>query len=316
MEAEAQNLVGLESRNVTQVVWDCYEYLALAPREHGALVAAAFWAAHLVVAMVLSQILSSTYRSLSVAKKADWLSRVNSTVHAVLSAAVALYVLFFERDLYAKRGFSSQNLLNGSLTLTLGYFICDAVIVIAFFKTIGSSPETLAHHALAGCTAVYAMSSRGSIFAQLWVAGTYFTEMSTPMVNLRWFVSLRYRNAPWYTAVGILMMVSFFITRLVFFPAFMVWLFTFDSEEGYTLPDSKYECVFMGNWGGAATLAITLLNMYWFYLMVKGAMKIFFPKKGASADSKTAVGTTATNGKGAEDSLDSDSVASGEKKAQ
>jgi len=266
-------------------VWNFYGILSDAPREKAVLYATLFWISQLVVFGILSPIFFSTYRQLPFSKKADWLSRVNSTNHAILSASVALYVLFIEKDLYEGKGFSSEKLLKGSLILTLGYFICDAGIIFAFFKTIGSPVETLIHHLLAGSTAVYTMSdSRGSVFGMLWVAATYFTEMSTPIVNLRWFVALNYRHDKIYQVVGISMMISFFVTRIIFFPAFLTWMFSSDALIDNTLPESGYEKLFLGTFGGIASLAVMLLNLYWFSLMIKAAIKIFFPSKTKSVE--------------------------------
>ncbi|KAA8499583.1 Transmembrane protein 56-A [Porphyridium purpureum] len=269
------------------------------------LYSAAFW---LAVALFWAIVLlaSKTYRTMDAPVKAECVSYVNSSIHALHACITSLYVVFGEEDLYEGKPMATLSFWRGALLFTMGYFLADCVIVLLFFKRFDRKVETLlqhvrnviatqwgsvAHHACALLTAHWVLHE-GSYFAQLWIAGTEATELSTFFVNMRWFAShtLR-RDSGLYVVIGLTMMVTFVTTRLVLYPAFLIWMFQNPALEQYGLPDTKMGAMLLGVTGAVATTTVSLLNVYWSYRMILGAVKILFGK-GKSTGKSTSVSTS------------------------
>jgi hypothetical protein len=179
----------------------------------GALVAVALWIALLLPAHKLSM-LSASYRMSDKPTRAEWLSRVNSNVHAV-GATLGFYVAVFLEPadgLHAGGTFQNRLLFRTLLTLGLGYFLADTVIVLANISTIASPYSTLAHHALCVASVAYVMR-QDTPLVYVWCGGMFLTEASTPFVNQRFFLAIRHREERRYVRAGLLMTVAFIVVR-------------------------------------------------------------------------------------------------------
>jgi hypothetical protein len=99
-------------------------------------------------------------------------------------------------------------------------------------------------------------------------------ELSTPFLNAAWLLSRGGCQQKWLvTLCGGLLIVSFFLVRLVFGPyfVFFVWRDLIFPEPYMTvLPVAKYFYT-------VASAVLTLLNVFWFYKIIQFA-------KGASLD--------------------------------
>lgn len=102
----------------------------------------------------------------------------------------------------------------------------------------------------------------------------YMMEMSTPFVSFRSVLSrLNMKNTRAYVINGILMIVFFFVFRVMLLPYLLYTYSVF-----VNLP------IFQAVAGLPRTCKISICILfipqyYWFYLMMKGATKVFFPPK-------------------------------------
>lgn len=117
----------------------------------------------------------------------------------------------FERALNndTVHGFSS---LARTLTLvSAGYFLIDGTVVLKNLKEHG--PEPLAHAVI--CITFFVYSALKEKL-QYYAPRVIFFELSTPFVQLRWFLhSLGLQKSKLYKINGLAMIGSFFVCRMV-----------------------------------------------------------------------------------------------------
>lgn len=122
-----------------------------------------------------------TFATLSVENKRDYLSRVVSTIHALLSCVASVistcYLCGFNDMECMMR---PQLFRSKALAFSAGYFAYDLMVCLFLIKT---DAMTLAHHAIS------LSGSVGSVYVGQQYAAvclmSYVTEISTPFVNYR-----------------------------------------------------------------------------------------------------------------------------------
>eukprot|EP00188_Purpureofilum_apyrenoidigerum_P005044 Plantae.Rhodophyta-Purpureofilum_apyrenoidigerum.ctg6208.p1 GENE.Plantae.Rhodophyta-Purpureofilum_apyrenoidigerum.ctg6208~~Plantae.Rhodophyta-Purpureofilum_apyrenoidigerum.ctg6208.p1 ORF type:complete len:281 (-),score=47.19 Plantae.Rhodophyta-Purpureofilum_apyrenoidigerum.ctg6208:864-1706(-) len=236
------------------------------------LIAAVGWALMLIPSHLISNACSTTYKKGFVGKMSvEWLSRCVSNIHAVVVSVIIAVSIFGETSAYKGGNFEYEWLCRTGLRFAVGYFMYDACLVIYSIKTITAGPTTFCHHVLVGSIVHYTLVKRTPLVV-IWAAGAYLTELSTPFVNARWFLSLRHKDEMIYKVSGILMTFSFFLARIVYMPAFLVFLFTSDGLiESIPNKELAFRYGIIGMFGHIALYA---LNLYWFNLIMRGLIKL------------------------------------------
>jgi hypothetical protein len=265
--------------------------------------AAAQWAALGMAAYALLFFLSSklsprffarAWGGLSAADRADWNSRVPSTLHAVASVVWAGALIFGgafsgvgdggeEAASTTKRrfggptagaepeGWSSLRACEGSyaaLGLSAGYFAADAVAML-LYPAIGSFP-IYAHHAVAIASLVAAGTARA---AHAPVLAVLASEATTPLVNARfWLDRCGHRRGFLYAANGLALALAWFLAREVAFVGYFWWMVgAWPGVVAARLP--LYARAMLA---GVPAL-LTVLNTLWFFKILKGAQKLWEP---------------------------------------
>ncbi|KAG0579031.1 hypothetical protein KC19_4G067200 [Ceratodon purpureus] len=136
----------------------------------------------------LSPVLFSSYNKLTKSEKVEWNNRTFSTAHAVVSSAIAFYLLyisdvFIESAPYGPIMFRSSMISQIGLGFSCGYFIADMGIVIAFFPVLGGY-EFIAHHLVSMLSLILAVHCA---HAHLYLYIVLLSECTTPFINLRWY---------------------------------------------------------------------------------------------------------------------------------
>uniref|UniRef100_A0A7S3A002 TLC domain-containing protein n=1 Tax=Rhodosorus marinus TaxID=101924 RepID=A0A7S3A002_9RHOD len=203
-------------------VEDSLRYLSeLQPVYQGYGIAAVGWASLLVPFHFGSLLVSSTYRKdLNSAQRVEWISRCVSSVHALVIFAAFSLALF---PASATGEYERIWLCRAGLVLANGYFIYDFVLVLLCIRTITAGPSTLVHHVVCAYVVRTALS-RGYDMPMIWAGGFFLTEVSTPLVNWRWFLYFKHKHETVYKVCGILMTLVFFLGRIVYMPVFLVIL--------------------------------------------------------------------------------------------
>lgn len=98
----------------------------------------------------------------------------------------------------------------------------------------------------------------------------FMMEFSTPFVSLRSILStLGLKETRIYIINGLIMLLSFFICRVLMWP-YVMWRYSLEIKLNiwqaiYGLPAG---CII-------GILVLFLPQLYWFFLMLKGALKVF-----------------------------------------
>lgn len=146
---------------------------------------------------------------------------------------------------------------------------------LSFLQYIVKNPMIVAHHlfiGIVGFLAVTFLKRNGDCFYGF----IYLMEASTPFVSIRGILSkLGLKETKYYVINGFLMLGTFFLFRIFMFPAVMyLYAHSLDVNLLTAINSlSKGSMLFF--------LALFLPQIYWFYLMLKGATKVLKPSKKA-----------------------------------
>ncbi|KAK1308460.1 hypothetical protein QJS10_CPA09g00928 [Acorus calamus] len=220
----------------------------------------------------ISQLISSVYFKgylmLTKLQRIDWNNRGMSSVHAVFITVMSLYLVFFS-DLYSDDGtgliiLRSSPLSSFTLGVSVGYFITDLAMIFWLYPSLGGM-EYVLHHLLSAVAIAYAMlSGEGQIYTYM----VLISEMTTPGINLRWFLDIAgMKRSKAYLINGVVMFFAWLIARILLFGYlfYHVYLHYDQVEQMQTFGFLLVFCV-------PSILAI--MNLMWFGKLLKGLKKL------------------------------------------
>eukprot|EP00049_Salpingoeca_infusionum_P009662 m.164420 g.164420 ORF g.164420 m.164420 type:complete len:304 (-) comp14400_c0_seq13:2429-3340(-) len=247
-----------------QTQWDCLD------RSRVYLISIAIHLALFPLSHVVSNLLSSGYRNLKWPDKLYWCSCIVANFHAIVVTLAALR----ELPTYADSVVVWNYRLNAVSMFASGYFAVDAALVYTM-SYLGHkkfhSVAIFVHHFLGLWVFTYCTTSPVGWIVARWL----ITEASTPFVNTRPMLSMAgLRHSPLYMINGVLMLVFFFFFRVVNMVLFFVEAVPRTQE--FTTALGPVGTVL----GAICIISGVVLNSMWFFLMVKGALVVFFPPKG------------------------------------
>lgn len=162
-----------------------------------------------------------------------------------------------------------------------------------FLKYVVTHPVMMIHHVFIGTfgllVVTYIRGGGHCIYSYM-----FMMEFSTPFVSLRSILStMRLKDSRVYIANGLLMLATFFVCRVCMWP-YVMWRYSLAIEAA-----SMWAAMCGLPRGCLVSIAILFLpQLYWFYLMVLGALKVFLPQKrrppAAAISAKSAAMATAT----------------------
>jgi len=214
-------------------------------------------------------------KELSKGDRAEWGSRVVSTIHALLVTIVASYVLSTDARVRNDLVSGYNMLQDWNLRILIGYMSYDLLLVLGTkqLRSIGS----VIHHLL--CL-VGAFSCLGWHQLQLVTVLLTCTEITTPFVNMRWFLAAaKETSSTAYLVNGILMTLGFLTIRAVALPSAVFYAICTQWAALQEISGALMAFLFI------CVTGLPFLNTYWTYLMVKGLMH-HLDKRKAPSDSK------------------------------
>ncbi|XP_052850497.1 ceramide synthase [Drosophila gunungcola] len=143
-----------------------------------------------------------------------------------------------------------------------------------FLKYVVTHPVMMIHHVFIGTfgllVVTYIRGGGHCIYSYM-----FMMEFSTPFVSLRSILStMRLKDSRVYIANGLLMLATFFVCRVCMWP-YVMWRYSLAIEAA-----SMWAAMCGLPRGCLVSIAILFLpQLYWFYLMVLGALKVFLPQK-------------------------------------
>lgn len=218
---------------------------------------------------IISPFIFNGFHKLENKKKLEWKNRGFSTFHALFAAVGSLYFLVFS-DVFDER-FRKDSIINRSsassdtlLGVSIGYFLSDLAMIIWTYPTLGGI-EYFLHHGLSLFAIVQSLIS-GQV--QFYILMVLFTEITTPFVNLRWYLEVaNKKNSTLYLLNGIAMFVGWLVARVVLFVFFFYHIYThFDQVNEVYYPMGYYTLM-------TIPPSLALMNLFWFWKIAKGMIK-------------------------------------------
>ncbi|KAJ8543446.1 hypothetical protein K7X08_005969 [Anisodus acutangulus] len=220
----------------------------------------------------LSQIFTSIYfkgyAGLSKSQQVEWNNRSISTVHAIFITAMSLYLAFWS-DLFSDDQLSglvtmrSSTLSTFVLGVSAGYFITDLAMILWFYPSLGGL-EYLVHHLLSMVAVTYAMLTGEG---QLYVYMVLVSEATTPGINLRWYLDVAgLKKSKAYLINGFMMVFAWLVARILLF----IYLFCHVYIHFDQVRQMHTFGIFLVT---VVPLVLALLNLVWFWKILKGLNK-------------------------------------------
>lgn len=196
---------------------------------------------------------------------------LSSTVHAVVSSSLCVYIMWYGL-MGTNRIFSHLPLGFTTMQISLGYFIGDFIVCLLDPK-LRSDTGSMIHH-VAGIVGVsLSLFHQGK--AMFFVIYRLFSECSTPFVNLRSILSdIGEKDRTLYIYTGVSMLITFLLCRIVVIP----WHWYEILKTVMSVECTLLIPLFFRVWLGVNYLVFDILNIYWAYKIIKGAVKLYTTK--------------------------------------
>ncbi|KAG2489948.1 hypothetical protein HYH03_011579 [Edaphochlamys debaryana] len=237
-----------------------------------------FWFVELLVHALLVPVIVSVLRTSGglEPKKAkgvatQTVSRIIGSIHNTIQVPLGVMMLLDARFRSDRVHFHTP-LSYAVCYISAGYFLHDLVFCIIRYHLEG--PFYLIHALV--CHSAYSFGAISG-YLHYHAAGFLMWEISTPFVNLRWFMyKAGWAHVPLYLANGMAMIAVFFGCRIA-------WGF----PESFTLakdvlaqrfPGSPFPAAATAGYCAAAVIMCSL-NSFWFYKMLSAALAIFIKGK-------------------------------------
>ncbi|KAI5967457.1 hypothetical protein KGF57_000400 [Candida theae] len=218
---------------------------------------------------VSSRLFGTRYTGLPRKTRIDFDVHVTSMVQCAVSAVLMFY--HFNNPHWQNRLNDPVNSLLGFtpfggmvISVTAGYFVWDLLVCLTHFDLFGIG---FSFHAIA---AMYAFCCGFVPYCQPWAAAFLSFELSTPFVNMNWFASRMPAGTfsdKFVMINGLLLIVVFFFVRIVW-GIYAVVQLTHDMRASLDQVSIFTPAAIL-----AMNFALNSLNVFWFYKMVRIAIK-------------------------------------------
>ncbi|KAH7427156.1 hypothetical protein KP509_10G032100 [Ceratopteris richardii] len=208
------------------------------------------------------------YLKLSQAEKIEWDNRGISTFHAIIVSAVAWYLIFYSgffqhEDSKSSVVFRSSIFSQMILGVSIGYFLSDLAMIIWFYPALGGIEYVLHHFLSMTSLALSIYSGQAHLYLYL----VLFSEITTPFVNLRWYLSLSgMKNSRLYLYNGLMLFFSWLFARVLLFVYLFSHIYLHYEQVKEIFPAGFYYLFI-------APPALALMNVLWFYKILKGLIR-------------------------------------------
>ncbi|TVU36609.1 hypothetical protein EJB05_18548 [Eragrostis curvula] len=223
-----------------------------------------------------------SYNGLSHMQKVEWNNRGFSTFHALVAAAVSFYLVLisdvFNENVHNGIIIDRKSWLSDSMFgVSLGYFLTDLAMILWYFPSLGGK-EYLLHHGLSMYAIGLALLSGK---AHVYILMVLFTEVTTPFVNLRWYLDVAgQKTSNLYVYNGLALFAGWLIARIILF----VYIFT----HMYFHFDQVKSIFTLGFYSVLAVpSAVAVMNVIWFLKIFRGMVKTLSKRKKHSENGKT-----------------------------
>ena len=221
---------------------------------------AAFYQVIFYASSIISHRTTHYYRRLPKRSRINWDIHVVSQVQSILICSLAWYV-YGDPVLANDRvhGYSARSA--DVFAMACGYFLWDTYVSIRYIDDFGFG---FAMHGLASLI-VFSFAFRP--FLMYYGPAVLFYELSTPFVNVHWFLDkVDMTGSTLQLVNGIILTTTFFLSRIVW-GSYIAYVFIGDLWTAYNAKPSALPlwlpCVYV-----IANMSLNALNWYWFSKMI------------------------------------------------
>ncbi|RDW77859.1 hypothetical protein BP5796_05711 [Coleophoma crateriformis] len=275
---------------------------ALAPHLHEVFIG---WAVYHVLDRYVSPALSRllfprTYGSIDARTRINWDMRVAALTQAVCVSALAVWIKYVDQEVAAMDGKQRLYGYSGGIGMVqgfaAGYFLWDLSVCLTHYRLLG--PETLVHATSALVMILLAFRP----FMQYYGLNFIMYEISTPFLNIHWFLDkFNMTGTKIQLYNGLLLVSTFVLSRLVW-GSFNIIRMTYDvwttarsagidldstyatngSSDGFLSGKENsgdprpFETWLAGVFIGG-NIVLWSLNVFWLGQMIKALRKRFTP---------------------------------------
>ncbi|KAF9192545.1 hypothetical protein BGZ51_005341 [Haplosporangium sp. Z 767] len=205
----------------------------------------------------------ATYPKLHGAKKLNWDVHVVSSAHSIIIVILSTPLLWNE-TLMQNKIFGYDFYAGQVYAIACGYFLWDTIHSIRHMKEFGLG---FVFHGFCSFS-VFIFSFRP--FLQYYGSVFLMFELSTPFLNIHWFMDKLGMTGSIYQLInGIVLLSVFFCARIVFglYMSYQTYLNVLP-----VLEQVPWHLVIIYS---VANVVLNALNLFWFYKMIESLMKRF-----------------------------------------
>ncbi|XP_028413076.1 transmembrane protein 56-like [Dendronephthya gigantea] len=221
----------------------------------------------------ISKIFSSKYMHLAAKDQVNWDTRIGSNIHAVVATAISLYAFFFDQSTLLDHFCTDSVIVRSGISITFGYILADFLVIVWYYRYFQDKFMVI-HHIMALLAYIFVIVDGYILF---FANIRQIAELSTPFVNQRWFYDItgQPRSSKAFIRNGLLMILAFFLGRIIFIPyfyykTFSVWFYPQRLALGPLL-----SLIWILTAG-----ILDIINVYWFSKMLKGGAKLLMKSGG------------------------------------
>ena len=214
----------------------------------------------------LNEMIFPVYRKMKRAQKNYWRASIVSTVHAIVVTYLAIQAALPHLDqLFEDPYIASEDMIMCSQILA-GYLLSDLILVLMHGSQWGAFVPNLFHHGF-GVYCFALLCYQRSYMGYL-VVGCIL-EITTPFVNLRYFLSETGMKSHWLYAVnGLIICLSWLTFRIIMYGyAVFIQVTNFRKILGSVSPEASF-ALFVSTGIGY------VLQLFWGYKIFNGAYKL------------------------------------------
>lgn len=208
------------------------------------------------------------YKGLPQLKKMEWNNRGFSTFHAFVVAAGSFYLVLLS-DLFAESSHGQDIVKRKSvlsdtiLGISTGYFLSDMGMILWYYPVLGGL-EYVLHHGLSMFSIILSLISGQG---QFYIVMVLFCEITTPFVNLRWYLDVaKQKNSKLYICNGIALFLGWLVARVFLFIYFFIHMYLHFDQVKEIFPLGFYSLL-------TVTPVLSAMNLFWFWKITKGLVK-------------------------------------------
>ncbi|XP_044485216.1 TLC domain-containing protein 4 isoform X4 [Mangifera indica] len=183
------------------------------------------------------------YGNLSIAKKIEWNNSEGYSDELIINRTSAV----------------SETVLG----ISIGYFLSDLAMILWTFPALGGL-EYVLHHGLSMFSIFLALVSGQG---QIYILMVLFSEITTPFVNLRWYLDVAgQKSSNIYIWNGVALFLGWLVARILLFIYFFIHMAIHFDQVKEIFPLGFYSML-------TVPPVLAIMNVIWFWKIFKGLIK-------------------------------------------